>query len=526
MNTKWWNQTVFYQIYMPSFADGNGDGIGDFKGITEKLPYLKELGIGGIWLTPFYPSPMVDNGYDVSDYCGIRKEYGTMEEFEAFLAKAHELGIRVIADVVFNHSSNKHPWFKEKPEYYIWKKEIPNNWESFFGGSAWEWDEERQAYYYHSFAKEQVDLNWANPDVEKEIQNIMKFWLEKGIDGFRMDVINNLTISDEFPDNPTLPDGSQDHVYDVNQQGVKEIFTRIRRFTEQYGDIFLVGEISSDDLSVIHSYTGKDGLITTFNFNLGSRNSFDVEEVTKELQAMNELYTGEERPTLFWGSHDMARFPSRFGFSDDSLRLAAMFLCTFRGVPFIYFGEEIGMRNRPYRTIEDVVDIQGRMAYELAKAAGKSDEEAMTAARKNGRDYSRGFMQWNDGENAGFTTGTPWITLTAPVGEYQVEAQRGLAGSTFSFYQALLELRKQDSCLQLGDCFNIQNNNNVLSYERRLGEEERMILLNFSDKEISLEPQKQEGWQAVFATERVEKGKLVLPGESGILLTRCRKQGK
>lgn len=516
---KWWNQTVFYQIYVPSFADGNGDGIGDFKGITEKLSYLKELGIGGIWLTPFYPSPMVDNGYDVSDYCEIRKEYGTMAEFEAFLEKAHSLGIRVIADVVFNHTSNKHPWFKEKPEYYIWKKEIPNNWESFFGGSAWEWDEERQAYYYHSFAKEQVDLNWANPEVEREIQNIMKFWIDKGIDGFRMDVINNLTILDEFPDNPTLSDGTQEHRYDVNQSGIKEVFTRIRRFTEAFGDIFLVGEISSDVLSVIHGYTGKDGLVTTFNFNLGSRETFEVEAVTRELQAMNAIYK-EEMPTLFWGSHDMARFPSRFGFTDENVRLAAMFLCTFRGIPFLYFGEEIGMRNRPYRTIEDVVDIQGRMAYELAKASGKREEEAMLAARKRGRDYSRGFMQWNDGENAGFTTGTPWISLTAPVGDYQVEAQRTKSGSVFQFYQALLAFRREDTCLQYGECSDIETVDGLLSYKRMLGEEERLILLNFSKEEVSVERLEEEEWKLVFATENAGKEIQVLPGESGVVLAR------
>lgn len=291
---KWWQETVFYEIYMPSFKDGNGDGIGDFKGLLEKVPYLAELGVGGIWLTPFYPSPKVDNGYDVSDYYAVDPDYGTMADLEAFVEEAHRHGIRVIADMVVNHVSTEHAWFKAarssrdnpKRDWFVWR-DTPNNWESFFGGSAWKWDDVTKQYYYHSFAEEQVDLNWHHPAVEREIWKVFDFWLDKGLDGFRLDVINNLTLTRDFTDNPT-ENGEQRHLFDKDQPGMQKMMAKIGARIRTRGDYFTVGEISSDKLAEIEKYAGLDGLDVTFNFNFGSVASRDG--IVAELARMQQVY--------------------------------------------------------------------------------------------------------------------------------------------------------------------------------------------------------------------------------------------
>lgn len=299
---QWWKATVFYQIYMPSFCDSNHDGIGDFAGISSKLEYLKRLGVGGIWLTPFYASPKVDQGYDISDYYSIDPDYGTMEDFEEFIQKAHELGIKVISDVVINHTSTEHQWFKEsrsslanpKRDWYIWKEPVegkePNNWESFFGEKAWEYEEQTGMYYYHSFAKEQVDLNWTNPEVKQAVLEMLDFWVKKGIDGFRLDVINNLTLTDTMLDNPYDEDGKQIHKYDVNQNGIHDFMKELKEYLSKEKELFLVGEISSDDVEIIHSFTGDGQLDTTFNFNLGSMETFEFDAFYRQIEKMTELY--------------------------------------------------------------------------------------------------------------------------------------------------------------------------------------------------------------------------------------------
>lgn len=463
---EWWKKTVFYQIYIPSFCDGNGDGIGDFAGIKAKLSYLKELGVGGIWLTPFYPSPKVDQGYDISDYYGIDPTYGTMEEFEAFLDEAHRLGIRVISDIVINHTSTEHPWFleargsaaSEKRNWYIWKKpkasaaqKLPNNWESFFGGSAWEYDETTGEYYYHSFAKEQADLNWAEPEVKKAVFQMLDFWAEKGIDGFRLDVINNLTLTDCMTDNPLDEEGSQIHRYDVNQAGIHEFMKELRQTLSQKRALFLVGEISSDRLAVIHSFVGDGGLDTTFNFNLGSMERFEFGTLYGELQKMTELYGQEKMPTIFFGSHDMARFPSRFHFDTAQVKNIFTLMMSYRAIPFIYFGDELGMCNYECRSISDARDIQGILAYRQAKDEGKTEEEALRILNEKSRDHGRNTMYWDDSANGGFSSAAPWIPCQKQPGESAARQMKDEA-SLYSYVARLTRIRTSEEALILGAC--------------------------------------------------------------------------
>lgn len=492
---QWWKETVFYQIYMPSFCDGNHDGIGDFKGIMSKLPYLKRLGVGGIWLTPFYPSPKVDNGYDISDYYGIDVSYGTMEDFEAFIAGAHALGIKVISDVVINHTSDKHPWFleskssvdNEKRDWYIWKSakdgREPNNWESFFGGTAWAYDEKTDMYYYHSFAKEQVDLNWANPAVGDAVFEMLDFWRAKGVDGFRLDVINNVTLTDDFFDNPTGEDGKQKHLYDVNQKGIHEFMRRLKGHFDGECPVFLVGEISSDDLDVIASYAGDGQLDTTFNFNLGSQPDFNFERFFGELSKMAKLYTGENYPTIFFGSHDMPRFPSRFNFDSRQAKTLFTLMMTYRAIPFIYFGDEIGMGNYRCETREDARDIQGILAYNKALDDGGTKETALAALADATRDYSRNTMYWEETAYGGFSDVRPWINFQKQdIDSARVQAED--EDSLFSYVSELTVLRSSRKPLIYGTCTVESPKDKVILCKRSFDGETVWSVMNFSDEDF------------------------------------------
>ncbi|MCM2535871.1 alpha-glucosidase [Neobacillus pocheonensis] len=489
--TKWWKQAVFYEIYMPSFKDGNGDGIGDFAGITSKLDYLNELGVEGIWLTPFYPSPKVDNGYDIADYYEIDSDYGTMRDFELFIDEAHQRGIRVIADLVLNHTSSEHPWFLEsrsakdhpKRDWYIWRDE-PNNWESFFGGPAWEHDAATNQYYYHAFAKEQVDLNWANPDVKNAMFDVMKFWLEKGVDGFRLDVINFLKVNDTFQDNP-YEKAEQNHLYDKDQEGILTIIEEIAAFVHQYPDKFLVGEVGSEDLEVLKRYSGKGLLDVVFNFNIGSIGEFDVDRLFSGLVETEHAYSQDQIPTLFFSSHDMSRFISRFGGDEERAKLVAAFMLTTKGVPFLYYGDEIGMRDWVSETIAEMKDVQGLMGYELAVQAGKTHAEALAIANEKSRDKSRTPMQWNSDTNVGFSEGDPWITI--PKNGVNVADQQDIPDSMLSFYKSLLKLRKEHSALRLGEYEFLRNEDGIVSFVRTDHVEKIWVVLNFNDQPRRLE---------------------------------------
>lgn len=491
---QWWKKTVFYQIYVPSFCDGNHDGIGDFAGIRSKLEYLKKLGVGGIWLTPFYPSPKVDQGYDISDYYGIDPDYGTMEDFEDFIREAHSLGIKVVSDIVINHTSTEHQWFREskrsvsdpKRNWYIWKKPVdgrePNNWESFFGEKAWEYDEATGEYYYHSFAKEQVDLNWAEPEVKKAVFQMLDFWAGKGIDGFRLDVINNLTLTDCMTDNPYDSRGEQIHKYDVNQPGIHAFMKELKHHLNRERKLFLVGEISSDDLDVIRSFVGDGQLDTTFNFNLGSIEEFDFQKFCHELERMAELYRGEDYPTIFFGSHDMARFPSRFHFDSEQAKNLFTLMMTFRGIPFIYFGDEIGMQNYQCHTIEDARDIQGVIAYDQAKAAGKSEEEAIRILNEQSRDHSRNTMYWNDSAYGGFSDHAPWINYQKQSGK-SAEQQMEDKDSLFSYVSELVHIRTEEEILANGSCKVEAPCAGVIILTRAYDGKKIRAVINFSENE-------------------------------------------
>lgn len=480
----WWKETVFYQIYMPSYADSNGDGYGDFIGITSKLDYLEELGIKGIWLTPFLKSPKVDNGYDVANYYEVDPTYGTLEDFKVFLKEAHKRDIKVIMDMVINHTSTECQWFREAQkskdnpyrDYYIWK-DTPNNWESFFGGTAWQLDKATGQYYYHKFDVTMADLNWSNPKVVTEVEKVLRFWLDLGVDGFRFDVINFLTTNGIIQDNP-VKDGSQEHLHDINQPGVKDALKKLKAVVNSYPNRFTVGEIGSDKLDVLKQYQSPEMMDVVFNFNFGSIAEFSTEKIFKELQSMEQQMSGY--PTLFFGSHDMPRMLDRLadGSTDKALALAALML-TARGVPFIYYGEEIGMHNITANSYNEIVDIQGKTHYRLAIDANKPGPEALAIANEHNRDKSRSPMQWNATANAGFSVGRPWIKVHP---EYITNNVANLffdQKSILNQYKKLIALRNNEPVLQYGTYTKLEYSEDSIVFSRKLGDTEIITVLNF-----------------------------------------------
>lgn len=489
---KWWKESVFYQIYMPSYADSNGDGYGDFKGMTQKLDYLQSLGVRGIWLTPFLTSPKVDNGYDIADYYEVDPTYGTKADFDLFLNEAHQRGIRVIIDMVLNHTSTDCKWFQESRkskdnpyrDYYIWKDE-PNNWESFFGGTAWQKDSLTDQYYYHKFDVRMADLNWANPKVVTEVQNILRFWLDAGVDGFRLDVINFLNTDGITANNPTK-DGEQDHINDINQEGVKNAMRIIKSTVNEYDNRFIVGEIGSDKIEVLKQYQSQDLLDVVFNFNFGSIAEFSAQRIFDELQSMEKNMSNY--PTLFFGSHDMPRMIDRLadGNPDRATALAALML-TAKGVPFIYYGEEIGMHNIIAQNLDEMVDIQGRTQYQLALDEGKNPQDALLFGNKHNRDKSRSTMQWSGDAFAGFSTEKAWIKINPDYKTVNVAALTPQKNSILNTYKKLIALRNQEKVLQYGTYDNLECKEDQISFTRSFEGDKIMVIINFgSPKEIKL----------------------------------------
>lgn len=486
---KWWKESVFYQIYMPSYADSNGDGYGDFKGMTKKLGYLKELGIKGIWLTPFLTSPKVDNGYDIANYYEVDPTYGTKADFDIFLNEAHKRGIKVIIDMVLNHTSTDCKWFqksrksKDNPyrDYYIWKDE-PNNWESFFGGTAWEKDTLTNQYYYHKFDKRMADLNWSNPKVVAEVQKILRFWLDAGVDGFRLDVINFLTTNGITKDNP-VKNGQQEHLNDIDQEGVKNAMKIIKSTVNEYDNRFIVGEIGSDKIEVLKQYQSQDLLDVVFNFNFGSIKEFSAQRIFDELQSMEKNMSNY--PTLFFGSHDMPRMIDRLadGNADRATALAALIL-TAKGIPFIYYGEEIGMHNIIAQNINEMVDIQGKTHYQLAIAQGKNDKEALLEGNEHNRDKSRSPMQWNAEAFAGFSTEKTWIKINPDYKEINVTALKIQKKSILDSYKKLTALRNKEKVLQYGSYDNLELNGDQISFTRSFENEKITVVINFGIKKV------------------------------------------
>ncbi len=482
--TQWWKECAFYQIYMPSFKDSDGNGYSDFKGMTSKLDYLQSLGIKGIWLTPFLQSPKVDNGYDIADYYRIDPVYGSLDDFRLFLDEAHRHGIKVIMDMVINHTSTDYSWFRESRksndnpyrDYYIWRDK-PNNWESFFGGTAWQKDTLTNQYYYHKFDERMADLNWSNPKVAEEIQKVLRFWLNQGIDGFRFDVINFLTTDGIQADNP-VKNGSQDHLYDISQPGVKNAMKIIKSTVSEYKDRFVVGEIGSDKLEILSLYQSPELMDVVFNFNFGSIPEFSVERIFSELQKMEKSMN--DYPTFFFGSHDMPRLMDRLAGGDPSRAKAlAALMLTAKGVPFIYYGEEIGMRNITALTIAEMADIQGKTHYQMAIQAGKTPDEALFEGNKNNRDKSRSPMQWDESANAGFTAGKPWIKVNENYRMVNVQLSIKDKSSILNTYKELLDLRNSEKALQYGNYESLEMVDNRIQFTRIYEGSNVSVIVNF-----------------------------------------------
>ena len=517
MEKKWWKESVVYQIYPRSFKDSNGDGIGDINGITEKLDYLKELGIDVIWLSPVYQSPNDDNGYDISDYQAIMEEFGTMEDFDRMLEEAHKRGIRIVMDLVVNHTSDEHAWFveskksRENPyrDYYIWREgkdgKEPNNWGSVFNGSAWVYDETTDMYYLHLFSKKQPDLNWDNPKVREEVFSMMNWWCEKGIDGFRMDVISMISKVEGLPDgkvqgglygdsSPYVQNGP--HVHEYLQEMNKEVLSKY--------DLLTVGECAGVTIEEAKKYASNKGteLGMVFQF---EHMDLDQGEFSKwsdkkvKLTALKENLTkwqneleGKAWNSLFWCNHDQPRVVSRFGndskeYREVSAKMLATCLHLMQGTPYVYQGEELGMTNVPFASVDEFKDIESINAYhEYVESGLISKEDMMRYLCYKSRDNARTPMQWNDQKNAGFTTVTPWIKVNPNYVEINAEEEVKRADSVFSYYKKLIALRHQEEVIVYGHYeLLLPESEELYVYTRELNEEKLLVICNFTDKEVS-----------------------------------------
>ena len=477
---RWWQSGVIYQIYPRSFQDTNGDGIGDLPGIIQRLDHIVSLGIDAIWISPIYPSPMADFGYDVADYCDIAAIFGNLADFDRLIAEAHSRGLRVILDFVPNHTSNQHPWFLEsrssrdnpKRDWYIWKDtrqegRLPNNWLSHFGGPAWEWDETTKQYYYHSFLKEQPDLNWRNPAVKEAMYDVLRFWLDRGVDGFRADVLWMLIKDDQFRDNPVNPGyvpGESSYkrllpLYTANRPEVHEIVAEMRAVLDAYPERVLIGEIYLP-IEELVTYYGRDlkGAQLPFNFQL-IQSAWNAPSIAEIMDKYEAALPRGAWPNWVLGNHDKARIASRIG--EAQARVAAMLLLTLRGTPTIYYGEEIGMKDVPI-PLEQVQD------------PAETNEPGLGL----GRDPERTPMPWDGSFHAGFTTGTPWLPLGPDHASANVAAMSESYESLLNLYHRLIDLRRGNPLLTHGAIEAVGVEGNILSYDRRQGNDRLAIALN------------------------------------------------
>jgi alpha-glucosidase len=460
MSELWWQRGVVYQVYPRSFADSDGDGVGDLRGITARLSYLQELGVDALWLSPIYPSPMKDFGYDVADYCGVDPLFGSLEDFDRLVREAHARGLKVILDFVPNHTSDQHPWFLEsrasrdnpKRDWYLWR-DAPNNWLSNFGGSAWQYDEATRQYYYHAFLPEQPDLNWRNPEVVEAMLGVLRFWLERGVDGFRVDVLWHLVKDEGFADNPANPDwrdGMDPYnavipLYSADRPEVHEVIVQMRKLVDAYPERVLIGEIYLP-LERLMAYYGRElqGAHLPFNFQLLSA-PWDAQELARLIGEYERLLPPGAWPNWVLGNHDRPRVATRLGLAQA--RVAAMLLLTLRGTPTIYYGDEIGMQNVPIPP-ERVQDPFERRVPGMGL----------------GRDPIRTPMQWT--RDGGFTTGEPWLPLAENFHEVNVENQKQDPHSMLALHRALLTLRRRERALETGGFDACEAPAQVLAYTR------------------------------------------------------------
>jgi trehalose-6-phosphate hydrolase len=516
MMEEWWRKATVYQIYPKSFNDTTGNGIGDIKGIIEKLSYLHELGVSVIWLTPIYKSPQKDNGYDISDYYSIHEEYGSMRDFENLIAAANEYGIKIIMDLVVNHTSTEHEWFQQALEgndsrfrdYYIWRDPVdghePNNWLSKFGGSAWKLDNRSGEYYLHLFDETQADLNWENPQVREEIYKLMHYWFEKGIDGFRLDVINLISKNQQFPDDDgSLAPGDGKKFY-TDGPRVHEFLQEMNESVLASYDSMTVGEMSSTTIEHCISYSSPERkeLSMTFNFHhlkvdypngekwsVGEFDFMSLKEILSKWQV--EMYKGGGWNALFWCNHDQPRIVSRYGddtlYHQQSAKMLATTIHMMQGTPFIYQGEEFGMTNPKFDRIEEYRDVETLNHYQIMKKQGKSEQEIIRILQHKSRDNSRTPVQWSDEKNAGFTTGTPWISVSENYPDVNVEQALRDQNSIFYHYKKLIQLRKEYEIITSGDYELIQPEHpELFIYIRSYQEEQLLVINNFYAKETKL----------------------------------------
>lgn len=517
LNKAWWKEAVVYQIYPRSFMDSNGDGIGDLNGITEKLEYLKELGIDVIWLSPVYQSPNDDNGYDISDYQAIMEEFGTMEDYDRMLARAHELGIKIMMDLVVNHTSDEHAWFVESRksvdnpyrDFYIWRKgkdgKEPNNWGSCFSGSAWKYDPQTDMYFLHLFSKKQPDLNWDNPKVRDQVFEMMNWWCEKGIDGFRMDVISLISKPEGLPDGIPGETGYADSGC-ANGPHVHEYLKEMNRKVLSHYDLITVGEAAGVTLEEAKRYANADGseLNMVFQFeHMGSGPEADnrygkwdshkmpLPVWKKILSRWQTGLEGKAWNSLFLSNHDQPRSVSWFGNDSEQYReISAKMLGTclhmMQGTPYVYQGEELGMCNAYFDQLEDYRDIESLNAYkELTETCGVSHEEMMGYLKRISRDNARTPMQWDDSANAGFTTGTPWIKVNSNYKTVNAKQQTTDPDSVFSYYKELIRLRHENDIIVYGEYELLEpQNEELFIYTRTWNNEQLMVLCNFTDKDV------------------------------------------
>ena len=515
---QWWHKSTVYQIYPKSFNDTTGNGQGDINGIIEKLDYLKKLGVEVLWLTPMYKSPQADNGYDISDYYNIDENYGTMQDFEKLLEEAHRRGLKIVMDIVVNHSSTENEWFKkseqEDPEYrdfYIWKDAVngkePTNWQSKFGGNAWKYSEKRKQYYLHLFDVTQADLNWENENVRKKVYEMIRFWLNKGVDGFRLDVINLISkdqrfLNDDGSDKRFVPDGRR---FYTDGPKIHEYLKEMNREAFGSDELITVGEMSSTSLDncVRYSNPSEKELSMVFSFHHlkvdypnGEKwvkapfNFIELKKIFSEWQ--KGMYNGNGWNATFWNNHDQPRALSRFGndgkYHNESGKMLATVLHGLQGTPYIYQGEEFGMTNPYFDDINKYRDVESHNIYKIKEKEGLSNKEILDILMQKSRDNSRTPMQWNNSKNAGFTTGTPWIGIPDNYRKINAEAALNDENSIFYHYKKLINLRKNEELMVIGKYEDIDLENEKVYVYRRVGDNgELVIISNFYENPVEFD---------------------------------------
>ena len=520
MEKRWWKESVVYQIYPRSFCDSNGDGIGDLNGITGKLDYLKELGIDVIWLSPVYKSPNDDNGYDISDYQAIMDEFGTMEDFDRMLATAHEKGIKIMMDLVVNHTSDEHKWFIESRkstdnpyrDYYIWRpaKEdgsLPNNWGSCFSGPAWEYDKTTDMYFLHLFSKKQPDLNWDNPAVRQDVFDMMNWWLKKGVDGFRMDVISLISKEPGLPDKEPGINGYATFNVSANGPHVHEYLQEMRQKALNNADTITVGECSGVTLEEAKKYARSDEKELNMVFQFEHMDVDSDEKAGKwttrkmDLRDLKKILTRWQKGlqdiawnSLYWENHDQPRSVSRFGNDSDEYReISAKMLATcihmMQGTPYVYQGEELGMTNCPFNTLDNFRDLESINAFhELTEQGKMTEEDMMAAIGYKGRDNARTPMQWDDSAYAGFSTANPWIMVNPNYTKINAKDQVNREDSVFKYYQKLIKLRHESELIVYGTYdLILDDDKDIYAYIRTLGDEKLIVYCNFSENTREVE---------------------------------------